>query len=141
MSITLKNKELVPTINFLQSLSLRPADSRQRSKFVKELSKALESYSEEEKALLKDLNLLDENDEILDVEKQDKDSVKIFNAEQVKLMDEEVVITGGIHEKNIAKIPKILNNLEIELSGIDAEIYDRLLDEFDKADEQIEETK
>ena len=55
----------------------------------------------------------------------------MFNAEQQILADEKVTIEGGMYAKNIEEIPRILNEYDGELSGKDAEIYDRLLDEME----------
>ena len=50
--IKLKNKEITTAINFLDRMNLKPKDSRHRSKFVKQLNKALLELSEEEKTLM-----------------------------------------------------------------------------------------
>jgi len=134
MKITLKNKELAPAINFLQGLKLKNADSRHRSKLVKLLVKAFEELSEEEQELLKKYDLLDNEGAIKESEEQDITKAKEFKKEQSVLMDEEVVIEGGMYAKNIDELPRILNEIDVELDGNEAEIYDRLLDEMEKED-------
>lgn len=134
MKITLKNKELAPAINFLQGLKLKNADSRHRSKLVKLLVKAFEELSEEEQELLKKHDLLDSEGAIKESEEQDITKAKEFKKEQSVLMDEEVVIEGGMYAKNIDELPRILNEIDVELDGNEAEIYDRLLDEMEKED-------
>lgn len=134
MKITLKNKELAPAINFLQGLKLKNADSRHRSKLVKLLVKAFEELSEEEQELLKKHDLLDNEGAIKESEEQDINKAKEFKKEQSVLMDEEVVIEGGMYAKNIDELPRILNEIDVELDGNEAEIYDRLLDEMEKED-------
>lgn len=134
MKITLKNKELAPAINFLQGLKLKNADSRHRSKLVKLLVKAFEELSEEEQELLKKHDLLDSEGAIKESEEQDINKAKEFKKEQSVLMDEEVVIEGGMYAKNIDELPRILNEIDVELDGNEAEIYDRLLDEMEKED-------
>lgn len=134
MKITLKNKELAPAINFLQGLKLKNADSRHRSKLVKLLVKAFEELSEEEQELLKKHDLLDSEGAIKESEEQDINKAKKFKKEQSVLMDEEVVIEGGMYAKNIDELPRILNEIDVELDGNEAEIYDRLLDEMEKED-------
>ena len=49
-------------------------------------------------------------------------------------MEEEVVIEGGMYARNFDEIPRILEDYDGMLSGKDAEVYDRLLDEFEKED-------
>ena len=131
MNITLKNKELIPTINFLQGLKLKNADSRHRSKLVKLLTTALDEFAESEQDLLKEHNLVDEKGAILPEDQQAKEQVDAYNIEQKKLY-EEVVIVGGMYAKNIDELPRILEALDIELEGKEAEVYDRLLDEMEK---------
>jgi len=80
------------------------------------------------------LNLLDDNGQLKEGKDQDTKDVATFNKEQSILMEEEVVIEGGMYARNFAEIPRILQEYDGMLSGKDAEIYDRLLDEFEKTD-------
>lgn len=132
MEITLKNKELVPSINFLQSLDLKAVDSRHRSKLVKLLGKALDEYAEEERLLMITYDLLDENKKLKSESERDVEKVNAFTLEQAVLSDEEVKIEGGMFASNIDEVKRILEEYDGNLSGKDAEIYDRLLDEFEK---------
>lgn len=132
MKIELKNKELSQAINFLSAMNLHAKDSRNRSKLVKILSKAFQELSEEEKKLMEDNGLLDESGVLIKESERDSKKVATFNKEQAILMDEVVIIEGGLYSRNIDEIPRILNEYDGEMSGIDAEIYDRLLDEFEK---------
>lgn len=129
MEIELANKELAPAINFLQSMTLKAADSRHRSKLVKLLVQAYEELMTEEKALMEKLGLLNEKGDLrTDLNSEE---TKEFKSEQKTLFDEKVIIEGGIYSKNIDELPRILNEFDGELSGQDAEIYDRLLDEME----------
>ncbi|EOH94851.1 DUF1617 family protein [Enterococcus pallens] len=132
MELRLKNIELGPAINFLQNLSLIGRDSRSRSKLVKLIAKAFEEYSADEKSLMKEYNLLDENGYVLDEQKRNPRDAVMFKKEQEILSNDIVVIEGGMFADNLKEIPRILNEYESELSGQDAEIYDRLLDEFEE---------
>lgn len=134
MKIELKNKELSPAINFLKAMNLRAKDSRCRSKLVKLLTDALQDLGEEEKKLMSENNLLDESGSLLGESERDPEMVRAFNREQTTLMDEVVIIEGGLYAKNIDEIPRILAEYDGAMSGVDAEIYDRLLDEFEKKD-------
>ncbi|MBO0413234.1 DUF1617 family protein [Enterococcus hulanensis] len=134
MQIILKNKELSSAINFLQSISLKAADSRHRSKLVSLLVKAYEEFSHYEKKLMDEFELLDENGKLIDESKRVAEKVVAFNKEQFALSEEEIFIEDGMFIKNLAEIPRILSEYDGELSGQDAEIYDRLLDEFEKND-------
>ena len=132
MKNTLKNNELVPTINFLESIELSTKDSRHRTKLIKRIREALIELSDEEKSLMEKFNLLDENGQLKDSKEQDIKDVAIFNKEQAILLNEEVVIEGGMYARNFDEIPRILEEYDGMISGKDAEIYDRLLDEFEK---------
>lgn len=138
MKIELKNKELRPAINFLSGLVLKTKDSRHRSKLVKIISEALKEYAEEEKKLTEIHGLVDEAGILVKESKRDPLKVAAFNKDQDALTEEVVVIEGGMYAKNIDEIPRILREFEGELSGSDAEIYDRLLDEFEKGNEDAE---
>lgn len=135
MKLTFKNIELAPAINFLQSISeLKNKDSRSRSKLVKLLAKAFEELGEEERDLMAQYDLLNEDGQLLEESERDLDKVAAFNAAQKELMQEEVVISGGMYAKNIDELPRILNELENPIPAEFAEIYDRLLDEMEKED-------
>lgn len=135
MIITLKNIELPTAINFLQGMTLKAADSRHRSKLVKLLTRAYDEFSKEEKELMGKFDLLDENGNLLDESNRDLEKVSKYNEEQKILATEEVIIQGGMFAKNIDQMQRILEEFEGELSGQEAEIYDRLLDEFEKNNE------
>lgn len=135
MKITLKNNELAPAINFLEGMTLKAnKDSRHRTKLVKRIREAFKELSDEEKTLMEKFSLLDENGQLKDGEDQDAKDVAGFNKEQTILMEEEVVIEGGMYARNFDEIPRILDDYDGMLSGKDAEVYDRLLDEFEKKD-------
>lgn len=137
MKITLKNNELAPAINFLEGMTLKAnKDSRHRTKLVKRIREAFTELSDEEKSLMEKFNLLDANGQLKNSENQDVKDVAAFNKEQGILMDEEVVIEGGMYAQNFDEVPRILNEYDGMLSGKDAEIYDRLLDEFEKNDDK-----
>ncbi|NKD38248.1 DUF1617 family protein [Enterococcus casseliflavus] len=133
MNITLKNNELMAAITFLEGMPLSAKDSRHRTKLVKRLKEAAEELFEEEKALMEKFNFLTEASQLKATAELDPTDIAAFNAEQAVLMEEEVVIEYGMYAKNIAEIPRILESYDEVISGKDAEIYDRLLDEFENA--------
>lgn len=132
MKIELKNKELAPAINFLQSLNLKAKDSRCRSKLVKIINEAYEELGKEELKLMQESGVADESGVLIKESDRNPKKVTEFKKDQTALMDELVVIEGGLYAKNIDEIPRILTEFDGEISGVDAEIYDRLLDEFEK---------
>lgn len=132
MNITLKNAELHAAIKFLKDLKLKGGDSRCRSKLVKLLETPMQEFLQDETELFKEYDLLDERGKI----KQDGDPEKVaqFKVEQNRLYQECVQINSGMYTPQIENLKNILENINIELSGEQAEIYDRLLDEMEKGE-------
>ena len=131
MKITMKNRDLAKAINFLNSLNLKGKDSRSRSKFIRLLEKYFEELKDDELELLKEFDLLDENGNIKQ-DTNDADSIRLFNIEQEKLYSEQVVINCEDIIDRMNTLKEVLENLDTELSGDDAYIYDYLLDEIEK---------
>lgn len=132
MKITVKNNELAPAITFLEGMELKAnTDSRHRTKLVKMLKEAFNDLSEEEKSLMEKFDLLTEEGQLKPQDQLSADNVTAFNSEQAVLLEEEVIIEGGMYARNLAEMPRILEAYDGTLSGKDAEIYDRLLDEME----------
>lgn len=131
MKIIMKNRDLVKAINFLNSLNLKGKDSRSRSKFIRLLEKYFEELKDDELELLREFDLLDENGNIKQ-DTNDTDSIRLFNIEQEKLYSEQVVINCEDIIDRMNTLKEVLENLDTELSGDDAYIYDYLLDEIEK---------
>ena len=140
MKITLKNKELATTINFLKNIPVKGEDSRHRTKLKKQLELAFGEFIEAEKELMAEFDLLDENKELLPAEKQDPTTVKMFKGQQNILWEEEVVIESGTYVKNFNEMPRILKAYEGELSGDEADIYDNLLDQMENQETKTKAT-
>ena len=130
--IAIKNKELTAAISLMQKMELNRSDSRHRSKFVNILIEASKGWAEAEQELLRSYDALGENGKVKAEINADETLVAEILAEQQKLLDEEILIEGGMYTQNIDEIPRILNEYDGTLSGSDAAIYDRLLDEFEK---------
>lgn len=137
MKITLKNYELFPAIEFLQSMELVANESRPVVKFVKLLKEALSGVQESQMALIEQYGVRDEKNELaltedksdyLIVSEKQGDYEKQANA----LLNEEVVLEGGPFVKVIARLPTVLEKYDVKISGKDALVYDRLLDEFER---------
>lgn len=132
----IKNQYLVPTINFLQGMKLKAAESRSRSKVVKLLSKKLEELQADEKVLLEEYAvknadgkavMLDKNQ--YDIAEKDKPE---FGKEHIVLLNEEATITMTDYADHFENVKKSLEAYDEELSGTDADIYDLLMNELEK---------
>ena len=138
MKIELKNYELVPAVSFLSDMSIKANEVRPVTKLKKLLISAVEDLQESQQELIKEYGQKDEQGELL-VNDQgeyvfEPKQKAAYLAELKKLYDEVVVIDGGIHAKVIEKLGGILAGYTVEISGKDAEVYDRLLDEFEKVE-------
>lgn len=141
-TIEIPNNQLVPAINFLRGLNLRPAPSRSRSKLVNVLDEARKNYAE-------DLNTLIENYQEKDADgepvlqangtaKIDQGRAKEFTDEADKLGEEVVTVDGGLHKRAITAMGDVLMGLDIELSKEDATVYDILMDAYDNLEDEEE---
>ena len=140
--LTIKNRELAPAIKLLNGMELKASDSRHRTKLLNLLSEAAKGLAEAELALLKECAVLDSNGDPEIAEngnvamKPDLTPEKIseYRTEHAKLFDEEIVIDGGMHASNIAAFGKVLREYDGIISGELANIYDRLMDEYEKGE-------
>lgn len=135
--LVFKNHELVIAMEFLRELELKASDSRHRTKLVKELSRYNDDLYKEQMVLIEEYGQRDsENNLVLAEDKQHylidaTRAVEYQNASN-ELLREDVIITGGAYESNIKKLGAVLENYTGELHGQSADIYDRILDEYEK---------
>ncbi len=142
MKIKLKNYELGTALAFVAKMDLKAASaSRHRSKFKKELLKAVEGLQESEMELYDHYGEKDADGKLVINETQTgyevKDAEKNqFSKELHALLDEEIVIESGLYAKNFEKFGQVLAEYNGVISGKEADIYDRLMDEFEKEENQ-----
>ncbi|MGJ0738903.1 DUF1617 family protein [Enterococcus casseliflavus] len=142
VTITLKNYELGTALAFVAKMDLKAASaSRHRSKFKKELLKAVEGLQESEMELYDQYGVKDSDGKLVINEAQTgyevKDSEKNnFSKELHALLDEEIVIESGLYTRNFEKFGQVLADYNGVISGKEADIYDRLMDEFEKEENQ-----
>lgn len=135
MKLRFKTAEVPLAVQFLRGLSLSGSHSRARSKLVKQLAEALNAASEDEIELYKQYSETDAAGELV---KDDQgrfitppEKQAELNSEHEKLMAEPIVIDGGMYAEQIAGLQQVLADYDGQLSGDDAQIYDRILDEFE----------
>lgn len=132
----IKNQHLVLTINFLQNMKLKAAESRSRSKLVKLLSEKLKELQTDEKALLEEYAVKDEDGKAVMIDENQYDIAKEnepeFGKEHVVLLNEEVTITTTDYAEYVENVKKSLEAYDEELSGTDADVYDLLMNELEK---------
>lgn len=132
----IRNQHLVLTINFLQNMKLKAAESRSRSKLVKLLSEKLKELQTDEKALLEEYAVKDEDGKAVMIDENQYDIAKEnkpeFGKEYAVLLNEEVTITTTDYAEYVENVKKSLEAYDEELSGTDADVYDLLMNELEK---------
>ncbi|MFS0933329.1 DUF1617 family protein [Enterococcus casseliflavus] len=141
MKITLKNYELGAALLFIQNMELKAADSRHRSKFKKALMEAVQGLQESELELYDLYGRKDDEGQLIVNEEKTGYEVKPenrnhFYQEMNVLLDEEIVIKSGLYARNFEKFGEVLSEYNGVISGKEADIYDRLMDEFEKEENQ-----
>ena len=134
-----KNKELVPTINFLTSLELKNKKSRNRSKLVNLMLDVFKEYQKDLDKLSDEYSFKDEDGKVVPSENgsgnkiipgKEAEYAKQFN----ELQNEVVAIEGGVYVSNINALYSDLLTVDKSLSENEAVVYDRLLDEYETND-------
>lgn len=141
MNITLKNYELGASLLFISKMELKAAESRHRSKFKKALTKAIEGLQESELELYDLYGRKDDEGQLIVNKEKTGYEVKPENRNQFYqemnvLLDEEIVIKSGLYARNFEKFGEVLSEYNGVISGREADIYDRLMDEFEKEENQ-----
>lgn len=138
MKLEIENKYLVPILNFLPKVGVKNEKSRARSKLQRLISRKVEEYREDDKKIIHDFaNLDDQGDPIIKDDSYDipKAKLKECGKERTKLLNEVAIIEGGEYVNHFGILEEVLLNLDMELTGQDAEAYDILLDAFEAAKE------
>ena len=139
MKLKIKNMYLVPAHNFMSEMKLKGADSRARSKLLKLIKTAVESLGESERELIEEYGEKDTDGKLI----EDGGSYRIpaesrtaYVKEYKKLMEEVAEIAGGTYVDHIDKLERILSDCDMELEGVNAEVYDILLDALEGAEKE-----
>lgn len=136
MQIKLKNYELIPVLEFLQGMELKAGDSRHRSKLVNKVKEAVMELQSAQKELQKEYAVKQDGQIVMAEDGINAvivpEKMPEYTAESSQLMAEEVVIHAGMFEQNFKSLHAVLAEYTAVLSGVDAEIYDRLLTEFEQ---------
>ncbi|RHK04262.1 DUF1617 family protein [Enterococcus casseliflavus] len=142
MKIILRNRELSAALSFVGNMNLEAASaSRHRSKFKNALIDAIDGLKEAESEIYDKYGEKDENGKLIindaRTDYKIRDGAKTdFYQEMAELLNEEVIIEGGIYIRNISRFGQVLAEYNGVISGKEADIYDRLMDEFEKEENQ-----
>lgn len=133
------NHELNDVSNFiLNELKLSGKDNRMRMKFLKLVAKKQLEFNEDHLALLKEHSHLDENGEVIYIE---KDGVRVadiidinkFQSEFLELANEQITIEENEENKDILlSVKNSLLNCDTVLSGEKAALHEYLCEKFEE---------
>lgn len=134
--LKLKNIELPSTIAFLNRISLRTKASRARTLLVKKLDVRLQEYVKFQQEILDKFAVKDDTGEVV----KDEHGVFTWQADHVQegneafkeLGEEEVFLNIEEYRPNMAFLKAALDDLDMELSGVDALVYDLLMDQLEE---------
>ncbi|MBV6373083.1 hypothetical protein IGJ74_001824 [Enterococcus sp. AZ009] len=141
MKLVLKNHEVVKALNFLSGLKLNANQTRPATKLIHLLDEVLQEIQRSQFELIELYGKRDEENNLVQLENGksheiDPDHAEDYAREVDLLLNEEVVIDGGPFVKIIEQLPSILENYEEKIDNAEAYIYDRLMDEFEKEENQ-----
>ena len=138
----IKNKLVVPTINFLNEMKLKSSQSRMRSKVIRKLMAICEDMQIQEKELGEEFAQRNDNGDL--VQAEDSNGYLIeptkkseYISEYAKFINEDVELQ--LEDTTLLPLKEILENYEGELCKDDAEVYDVLLDFLDEVCNGLEE--
>lgn len=144
MKLKLQGKYLAPIDQLLFDLKLKNRkDSRSRTKLKKLIVRKLKEFEEDRKTLIE---AYAEKDEEGNPKVNEQGSYlfpsglpKKLKEELDELGDELVIIEGGEYVNHITGMKKVLENeeIDIELSGSEADAYDHLLDAYEEAEKGV----
>lgn len=141
MKLKVMNGELKPYIEFLQGLKLKSRASRGRTKLVKLLDERQADYNaglyELQKVYFKkddDGNLISENNHYVFKEPSQEPEAQ---AEMRKIQNEYTYIDVSDYPEQIRALHEALDKYGEDLEGVKATIYDTLMDQLDKVEEDI----
>lgn len=139
MSLAIENVHLIPLITFLEGLPLRTSASRARTRLVAALQQAAEHLAVAEHALVAEYAVVGEDGQPLISEDgsftlANPETAPEFLAERTTLLGEKTIL-GDIpaYEGHLEQLTELLTNLDKDLSGQDALIYDALLCAIEEA--------
>ena len=147
--LVFKKEEAQPLVAFLQEITLKNKVSRLRNKLIKKLTEIANETDEERIDLCKEHAEKDENGEAIVEDDQYKvEDLEALNKEIQDLFQEEVAVEVGEYSSDFSLLFNYLDSeaFDMELSGVEANRYDRLLDIWEAsqssdADSQNEEEK
>lgn len=137
MQLKLKNIDIPHVISLFYDLKLKAKQSRHRTKFIKSLSEQWQEVSTDEEEIAKQYCHLDDEGTPKKIEENGRQMWDMKDGESLNfakdrndLYRETYIIDGANNQETLKIIAKILVNLDAELSGQQADIYDDLCEQL-----------
>lgn len=131
-----KNSEIETVVNFLEKLPLKTKASRARTLLINKLNEKFGDYVAFQKELLDEYGKKQDSGELFQDEQGnfywDADKVDEANEAMNELGDDIVYIDTVEYRPNMKFLTLSLEDLDMELSGNDAIIYDQLMDQLEE---------
>lgn len=133
MRITIPNRHLATTITLLDSMPLKAAQSRARTKLLTLVKDAHVRFAEDEYALVSEYANLDQAGNPVIEEGgtfalNDPTKTTEFLAAREELFTSEAEVAGATYANHLADVKTLLDEYDGELSGEAADAYDVLYD-------------
>lgn len=131
-----KNSEIETVANFLGKLPLKSKASRARTLLINKLNEKFGDYTAFQKELLDEYGKKQDSGELFQDEQGnfhwEADKVDEANEAMNELGDDIVYIDTVEYRPNMKFLSLSLEDLDMELSGNDAIVYDQLMDQLEE---------
>lgn len=136
MQLEFQNGELNPYINYLQNLELKAKASRGRTKLIKLLDAKVKEFNDDFQAIRNEFFQKDNNGKFIEDKDKNlivKDGLTKDDAQKAadELSKEKAIVIIDEYLEQIKAMYDALNDYEQAFEGVDATLYDNLLDQLD----------
>ncbi|SKA11646.1 Protein of unknown function [Pilibacter termitis] len=138
--MTFKNEELVPVLQFLQTVTLRPKASRVRTKLAKLIQHKIDALYKDELELLEKYGKKDENGNLIQHDGSFsllKETAEEYHQEKAILLEEKNSINVAEIKEHFPTLLEAFETSEMSVSGTEAEMLDLIMDELEKETEEL----
>lgn len=137
LKIKVKNLELKPYVQFLQSLELKGKASRGRSKIAKALDERNMEYLKDVENIQKEYFKTNKNGELVadkegSLTPKDETSIEKAQKSMEELQNESSVIDLTSYPEQVEAFVKEMDNYDKEFSNAEATTYDEIMSKFEE---------
>lgn len=133
VTIKINNSSLFKVANFLRSVDgMSAKQSRARTKLANSLTSKGNEYIESQKQIVEELGGQVQGEDLKIVFKSDNTEAQLHVKEYLNELSQEIVIIDEEFVGQFAVLQKFFNEWDGEISSINADGYDKLLDVLDE---------